>query len=214
MGLDFTALIHYAGPTADLLQAVARLERGEEHPALAEVVTCGLRYDFAFAKRAGQQAFWRSSADYEQRLARRPALPFLEACLDLPSDFSLTFGQDAVCVYHMLRWMFFVREPEWQRVMLMAIRWFCELFRASDCIVTNDGHPSVLAFQSGATFREALQVADVQGEGEVPSIGDLFIDKGYAEELAFVGPGGELLAIPLWDTHGYWRFRSSAAQTT
>src|SRR5262245_26101239 len=126
MGLDFTALIRYGGP-AGALQAIARFEGGEEEPAFAEVVACGLRNDFAFAKRAGRPAHWRSAADWEQRLARRPVLPTLEACLDLPSDFSLTFGRDTVWVYHTLRWIFFVTEPEWQRVMLTALARFCEL---------------------------------------------------------------------------------------
>src|SRR5260370_36574274 len=205
MGLDFTALIHYGGPSGDALQGIGWLEGGQEGPTLAEVVAGGLRNDFAFAKHASKQAYWRSLADYDQRLACRPALPSLEACLDLPSDFSLTFGQDAVWVYHTLRWIFFVTEPEWQRVMLAALGRFCEVLGASDCIVTNDGNPAVFEFQKGTTFSEALRFAELQGEGEVARLEGLFIDKGRSEELVFVGPQGEQSAAPVWDTHGYWR---------
>ena len=207
MGLDFTALIHYGGPSGDALQAITELEGGEEPLALAEVVACVLRNDFAFAKYAGNQAYWRSLADYEQRLPRRPSLPSLKACLDLPSDFSLTFGRDTVWVYHTLRWFFFVTESEWQQVMLTSLRWFCQLLGAGDCVVTNDGNPAVLAFHKGASFTDALHVAEVKGEGEVARIEQLYTDKGCSEELVFVGLRGERSAIPLWDSHGYWRFR-------
>jgi hypothetical protein len=210
MGLDFTALIRYSGPTGDALQAIARFEGSEEEPALTEVVACGLRNNFSFAKYAGRPAYWRSIADYEQRLPRRPALPTLGACLDLPSDYSLTFGRDTVWVYHTLRWMFFVTEPEWQRVMLAALGRFCELLGASDCVVTNDEHPSVRAFRGGASFGEALRVAEDQGEGEVAGVAELYTDKGYAEELVLLGPDGKPEAVPVWDTRGYWRFRPSA----
>ncbi|MGE3807786.1 MAG: hypothetical protein AB7K24_24245 [Gemmataceae bacterium] len=212
MGLDFTALIHYAGPSGDALKAISRLERGEEEPALAEVIACGLRNDFAFAKGEPHAAFWRSLKDYDKRLARRPVLPSLKLCLDLPSDFSLTFGRDTVWVYHTLRWIFFVTEPEWQRVMLAALERFCTLLDASDCVVTNDGHPAVQAFREGASFQESLHVAKVQDEGEVSRLEDLYIDKGYAEDLVFLGPGGEQSAVPVWDTHGFWCFGLSKSE--
>ena len=63
----------------------------------------------------------------------------------------------------------------------------------------------ILAFQDGASFEEALRVADSRGEGEVVRIKDMYIDKGCAKDLVFVGPGDEVHAIPVWDTHGYWR---------
>ena len=98
-------------------------------------------------------------------------------------------------------------EPEWQRVMLAALRHFCELLGAIDSIVTNDSNPAILAFQSGASFKDALQAAERQGEGEVARVEDLYFDKGWAEDLVFVGPDGEHSAIPVWGTHGYWRFK-------
>jgi hypothetical protein len=92
--------------------------------------------------------------------------------------------------------------------MIAAVGRFCELVGSTDCIVTNDGHPAVIAFQNGASFQEALRVAEREGEGEVNRVEDLYIDKGYADDLAYRGPDGKQEAIPVWDTHGYWRFRS------
>jgi len=205
VGLDFTALIHYDGPTGDVLRAIARLERGEEDAEFARVTACGLRRDFAFASDPGRQALWRSFDDYEQVLPVRPALPALESCLELPSKFSLTFGKDAVYVWHFLRWVYFVQETEWQCVMVGAVKRLCDLLGARDCIITNDENPANLAFREGASFQEALQVANRQGEGEVARLEDLYIDEGFADDLAYEGPEGEPVAIPLWDTHGYWR---------
>ncbi|HTU89195.1 MAG TPA: hypothetical protein VMF69_03780 [Gemmataceae bacterium] len=205
MGLDFTALIRYGGPAEDALQAIALLKGGEEDPALAEVIACGLRNDFAFAKNHAEKASWRSLHNWEERLPERPCLPSLEASLQLPSDFSLTFGGDTVWVYHSLRWIFFVTENEWQRVMLEAVKRFCGLFAATDCIITNDQHPAVAAFRQGAAFRDALAQAARQGEGEVARISDLFIDKGCSEDLVFKDLDGTYSAVPLWDTHGYRR---------
>src|SRR5262249_57172119 len=125
---------------------------------------------------------------------------------DLPSDFSLTFGHDAVWIYHTLRWRVFVTEAEWQRVMLGVVRWLCQSLGAGDCIIAHDEHPAVLVFQAGASFQQALHAAEDRGQGAVPSIVDLHIDKCYADNLVFLGPGGKEMAIPLWDTHGYWRF--------
>jgi hypothetical protein len=228
MGLDFTALIRYGGPSGDVLPAIADLECGAEEAALAEVVACGLRNDFAFAKYAPPEASWRPLADCHQRLLRRPTLPTLEACLDLPSDFSLTFGRDTVWVYHTLRWLFFVTEAEWQRVMLAAVKRFCELLGASDCIITNDCHPAVLAFRDGAGFAEALEVASRQGEGEVASLGELYWKVEDDSELALKpvrGPAAEYLEgqivlwprgkpLPegwsrpaVWDSKGFWRYQ-------
>lgn len=205
MGLDFSALIRYPGPSGDVLQSIARLERGDKVPALDEVVACGLRSDFNFAKSGPASPSWHQLGDWERALAERASLPSLDTYLDLPSGFSLTFGRDAVWVYHLLRWMFFCSEAEWQRVMLAAVQWFCELLTASECIVTRDEHPAVLAFRRGVSFEEAIRGAAEQGEGPVAKLEDLYIDAGYAEDLVYLGENGEEIAIPLWDTHGYWR---------
>src|SRR5262249_3205191 len=232
MGLDFTALIHYGGPSGYGLQGIARLERGEENTAFAEVIAFGLRNDFAFAKHVGQDAFWRSLVDYEQRLPRRPALPSLEACLDLPSDFSVTFGHDAVWLYHTLRWLFFITETEWQKVMLAAVKRFCELLGASDCVVTNDCHPAVSEFRRGASFDEALRIASQRGEGEVASLSELYRETESDSDMALKpvrGPRakyleGQLVLWPrdkplpkgwsrptVWDSKGFWRYHWQGA---
>jgi len=232
MGLDFTALIRYDGPNADVLHAISRLEHSEEDAAFAEVVTYGLRKDFAFAKYGGQRAYWRLVTDYEQRLPHRPILPSLEFCLDLPSDFSLTFGRDSIWVYHTLRWIFFVTEGEWQRVMLAAIKRFCELIGAGDCIITNDCHPAVSEFHRGASFDEALDRASWQGEGEVASLSELYREFEDPSDTALkpvLKPvrgiaakylDGQFVSWPrskplpegwsrlkIWDSKGFWRYR-------
>ncbi len=213
MGLDFSALIQYGGPSREILPVIACLERGEEDAAFQQVVAVGLRRGFAFAERAGRKAAWRLWSDIEQEIPQRPDLPSLDLSLDLPSDFSLTFGHDAVWVYHTLRWHCFVTEVEWQRVMLSAVRWFCQSLGTADCIIAHDCHPAVLAFQAGASYQQALRIAEDKGEGAVSSIGDLYIDRGYADDLVYLGPGGEELAIPLWDTHGFWRFKFGVGDT-
>ncbi len=206
MGLDFSALIAYGGPSHEILPVISRLERDEEDAAFQQVVAFGRQEGFAFAERADRKASWRPWSDIERELPKRPDLPSLDTCLDLPSDFSLTFGDDAVWVYHTLRWQIFVTEAEWQRVMLGAIRWLCRSFDAKDCILAHDQHLAVFAFREGASFPQALQAAEDRGESAVSSIGDLYIDKGYADNLVFLGPDGEETAVPIWDTRGYWRF--------
>lgn len=206
MGQDFTALIHYGGPTGEILRAISRLEHDAEDAAFAEVRACGLQQDFDFAKHA-EPVHWAAVEDYEKTSPERPALPSLEWCLELPSSFSLTFGSDAVCVWHSLRWMFFIKEAEWQQVIIAAVRRFCELLGATDCIIASDEHPAVVAIRKGASFQEALRAAESQGEGEVAQVEDLYIDMGYADDLVFEGPSGECSRVPLWDTHGYWHVR-------
>jgi len=212
MGLDFSALIRYPGPTAVVLDAISRLEHDAEDAAFAEVNACGLRGDFDFPKYACEKAHWAAVEDYEELLPERPTLPSLEWCLELPSSFSLTFGRDAIAVWHSLRWMYFVKETEWQQVMISAIKRFCDLLQAQDCIITSDENPAIIAFRNGASFEDALQAADQQGEGAVSHLGDLYIDEGYADDLVFEGPPGESSQVPLWDTHGYWRVRPLPGQ--
>ena len=206
MGADFTALLPYAGLSDSVLDTIADWEFSHDEPALAAVVECGRRSGFAFVNYSQEPSRWRSRADYDQILPLRPNLPTLDASLELPSGFDLTFGEDAVLVYHVLRWLFFVTEPEWQSVMLGAVRRFCAALGAHECIITSDEHPAVIAFQRGLPIAEALRNAEDQGEGEVASIDAMYEDAGVAEELAMLGPDGELYEIPLWDSHGYWRY--------
>jgi hypothetical protein len=226
MGQDFTALIQYAGPTDAVQRLITAWEQGAEDPALAEVISCGLYKGFAFAEDV-QPACWRSHADYDQTFPERPALPSLNAYLHLPSGFTLTFGRDAVWVYHTLRWLFFLTDGEWQRVMLAAVRRFCELLDAGNCIITNDEHPAPQAVYAGSSFAEALAIASQQGEGEVPTLGNMYREVESDSDLALKpvrGPAGKYLKgqfvkwprdkpLPagwsrptMWDSKGYWRY--------
>ncbi len=228
MGLDFSALIRYGGPSREILPGVARLERGEEDAPFRQVVAVGLHRGFAFAELADRKATWRPWSDIEQVIPQRPDLPSLDTFLDLPSDFSLTFGHDAVWVYHTLRWIYFVTEAEWQLVMLAAVGRFRELLGADDCIITNDCHPAISAFRGGASFAAALEVASREGEGEVSSLGDLYREVESESDVALKpgsGPAaqyleGQLVLWPqdkplpegwarptVWESQGFWRFR-------
>jgi hypothetical protein len=205
MGLDFTALIHYGGMTASVTQAISELEDGRDGPALKGVVECGRRLGYSFADYAGETARWFPRDDWERTLLPRPELPTLSASLDLTSTFELTFGRDAILVWHSVRWLLFLKEEQWHPVMLSSVDWFCDLFHASDCIITNDGHPAVEAFWEGATFSDALASAARQGDGEVETLKEMYIDEGIAEDLVFEQPDGSYAGIPVWDTKGYWR---------
>jgi len=227
MGLDFSALIQTNGLSANVVEGIDRLESTEEDAVFAGVVAYALSNDFSFARCNDQRARWRSMAEWEQILPRRPRLPSLEARLHLPSDFCLTFGQDAVWVYHSLRWITFLTEVEWQRVILAAVKRFCELLGARDCIVTNDEHPAVLEFLRGASFVEALQIATEKGEGEEVTLNDLYQEVEDESDLAMKPVDGPLAkylegqlvqwprskALPkgwsrptVWESKGFWRY--------
>jgi hypothetical protein len=236
MGLDFSALIHYSGPTDCVADSITHLESGGTYPELQQVIEIGRRHGFAFADHAGRDAAWRRLDDWEQALPGRPVLPDRGVALDLSAGFSLTSGTDVIWVYHPLRWFFFVTDREWQCVMLGALRRFCQLFGARDCVVTNDCHPSVSAVRGGAGFAEALEIAARQDEGEVGSLAELYREVESDTELALrpvpaeacelLGTKavecleGELVMWPrtrplpegwsrptVWESKGYWRYR-------
>ena len=114
------------------------------------------------------------------------------------------FGADAIWVSHYIRWLFFLSQNECREVLLSAIRHFCDLFSSSECIVTRDEHPAIIAFRGGALFSDALRAAVDEKEGEVKRIEDLYIDKGLSSDLCYVADGEEI-GIGTWDTVGYWR---------
>ena len=210
MGMDFSALLHYDGTTDHVLAAISQLESRSSHSSTDAVVELGRQEDFAFARDAGVGTDWRAYLDWETPLQARPALPSTQEYLQLPSDFHLTFGDDAIWVYHTLRWLFFTTERQWQTVMLNAVRHFVDLFQARDCIVTSDFNPAILEFQNGASFAAAIAVAESKGEGHVQTIDDLYADKGIADDLIFVDADGQQSAVPVWDSHGYWRLQCDA----
>ena len=208
MGLDFSALIQSTGSIDAVAEEIAFLEAGGTYPEVRAALAHGLSRGFGFAEYPGGDdgvAVWRAFDDWEQPLPGRPRLPDLGVELDLPSGCSLTFGPDAIWLHHPLRWIFFVTDDDWRRGMLDAVRGYCRAFGATDCIVAHDEHPAVVAFRAGLPYREALRVAAAQGEGEVSSLDELYIEAGHDDELVFGGPNGEEYAIPLWETHGYWK---------
>lgn len=210
MGMDFSALLQYDGPTENAISAISQLEANPHHPATDAVVELGRKEDFAFADELLTQADWRTYSDGETPLSSRPNLPNLEVFLHLPSDFNLTFGRDTIWIYHSLRWLSFTTEHQWQTVMLKGLCYFYDLFCARDCIVTSDFNPAILEFQNGASFSTAISTAESKGEGCVDTLDDLYLDKGFADDLAFVDADGRESAIPIWDSHGFWRLKCNS----
>ena len=210
MGLNFSALLRYDGPTEQAVATIADLQRDADDPALDAVLRLFHSERFDLAPVASGK--WRRWEDWQTVLDSRPPLPNLDHCLTVGPDFALTFGADAIWVYQSLRWMFFTTEQPWQVVMLDAVRHFAGLFSASECIVTNDSHPAILQFQEGACFSDALTVAEFRGEGNVESLDELYVDRGIAEDWVFEAPDGRRSAVPLWTTHGYWRMNLDSPQ--
>src|SRR5262245_6055269 len=106
MGMDFVALMKYGGPDQSVLRALDRLEAGS--PAEVQGLARLMR-ERGFAAGRQEVPAWEFTSRPElrdPRLAQRPNLPKLGVALCLPEDFILTFGHDAVEVYHLLRWHF------------------------------------------------------------------------------------------------------------
>lgn len=135
MGNDFSALLEYRGIGAAVLRIITRLESGYEPAEVTRVVDFGAAEGLAFAKRR-QPVRWYHLSDCDQPLPARPPLPNLSTRLALQSDFSLTFGADAIWVYHTLRWQFFCCDGRWRDVMVPAVNWFRDMFGATDAVVT------------------------------------------------------------------------------
>jgi hypothetical protein len=94
---------------------------------------------------------------------------------------------------------------EWQPVLLDAVELFCWLFDATDYMITNDEHPAIKEIRRGSAFAGPIDDASGRGEGEVANIKEMFIDKGFAEDLVSQNPDGTYSEIPLWDNKGLWR---------
>jgi hypothetical protein len=134
-------------------------------------------------------AGWITTA-VEPKPHPKPSLPSLTTSFRTAEAFYLTFGRDAVAIYHPLRWYTFLTELAWQKAMVDACRAFGRLFVASDGIVTRDESPVIKAFFNGLTYKEALQQNERQ-EIAVGTLSDLY---------EMVDDEGT------WDSHGYWRF--------
>jgi hypothetical protein len=230
MGMDFVALMKYGGPDERLARVLDRLEDGSppEVQALARLMR---ERRFCFERH--ERAVWefRSRPELrDRRLARRPVLPDLAVSLWLPEGFSLTFGPDAVEVYHLLRWLFFLTEPALQRAVLDSCVCLGHLFGATDCIVTSDYSPVIQAFREGQRFEVALASAG-QEHGERPRLADLYLEIPLAEVVRLIERPGrpshsrqmdwDLDRPPpegwqratTWDSRGYWRLELRPAMT-
>ena len=171
MGMDFIALMKYTKPAKsalDLLEA--------DSPAELQAVARLMR-DQGFALNNDlRSAVWEYNAEVDgHRLDRRPELPTLKVALHTPENFFLTFGRDALEVYHLLRWMFFLTDPALQRGLLDACTCLGRLFGASDCVITSDWSPVIQAFRQGKSFEDSLAAAGPE-DGERPALADLYIE--------------------------------------
>lgn len=186
MGKDFSALLKTQWAGEKSMKVVAALE-ADSPPELKQVQAFWKEYGFSepmLSKATWVQLFNESGAEIA-----RPDLPNLRAGLHTPEDFFITFGIDAMCIYHLLRWRKFLIDSRWQKVMLQACDSLCRLFGANEGIVTNDESPVITAFFNGSSFDEALAVG--QGKyGEVEDIKDLYVEP----------------TPDTWDSFGYWKF--------
>jgi hypothetical protein len=213
MGMDFVALMRYARPDEIALDALEA-----DSPAELKAVARLMR-SLGFGLNNGlRSAVWEDNAGVDSpRLDRRPDLPTLKMALHTPEDFYLTFGRDAFEVYHLLRWMFFLTDPDLQRTMLEACTRLGRFFGATDCIITSDCSPVVQAFRQGQSFEDSLAAAGPE-DGERPTIIDLYMEWPEDYVMREVGrrpqykdwpadqpppPGWERATT--WDSKGYWR---------
>ena len=222
MGMDFVALMRYGGPDERVVRALDRLEAGS--PVEVRVLA-RLMHGQGFGLGREEAATWKFISRPElrdRRLARRPGLPNLGVSLWLPQGFSLTFGQDAVEVYHLLRWHFFLTEPDLRRAMLDACTCLGRLFGAADCVVTSDFSPVVQAFREGQGFDASLASAGPE-HGERPNLADLYLEILLPEVMRLVERPGKpsktrqmdwpldrpppegWQRVTTWDSRGYWR---------
>jgi hypothetical protein len=185
--MDFVALMRY-NRTHDVVQAINELEN-QTQPLSAEVQM--LWSESGFIEFDWHRSYW-VALDHFRRQVKRPRGPDLTKALRTVDGFFLTFGQGVCCVYHLLRWRFFLVEPCWQAAMLGACEGLADLFQSPDVVLTSDYHPSYSAFFAGAGFDACLR-AVVGQEAEVAEIADLY---QQPDEHT-------------WDSHGFWRLRSS-----
>jgi hypothetical protein len=217
------ALLKYRGPDDRLLRVLDRLEAASPPEVLALILLLDARGFASNRRHAAAWEFMDKPELRDPRLPRRPPLPKLDVSLCLPEDFFLTFGPDAIEVYHLLRWCFFLTEPDLQRAMLDACQGLGQLFGAVDCVVTSDFSPVVQAFRAGSGYDASLAAAGPE-DGERPTIADLYWETPEDYLLREVaGPDGRTTTryrdwgrdkpppdgwqrASTWDSRGYWRF--------
>jgi hypothetical protein len=222
MGMDFVALMQYGGPDEPILRVLDRLEV-ESPVEIKTFAQCMHERGRWFGEE--KTAVWKFAKRPElrdPRLEHRPALPNLGVFLQLQEGFFLTFGHDAVRVYHLLRWHAFLTEPELQRVMIDACLCLAHLFGATGCIITSDFSPVVHAFGEGMGFDAALASAGPE-DGERARLADLYQELPTDQVLRFIDRPGQprqtrymdwdrdkpppegWQRATTWDSRGYWR---------
>lgn len=203
MGMDFVALMKYRGPDVRLIQTLSRLQR--DSPAELKLVR-DLMDTLGFRCHERSPAGWESADGSSLGSGFQPNLPDMAVRWWTPEEFSLSFGEDTIRVYHLLRWHYFLTDPQLQEAMLKACVALGRLFGATDCIVTSDFNPADLASLKGMTFDAALQQAEPE-HGEVANLDDLYLDYPVESDLAIDSPQGWQAIDRVWDSFGYWRFR-------
>jgi hypothetical protein len=193
MGMDFVALLRYSRRPA-VVRAINGLENRVE-PISAEVRA--LWRESGFFGFDWNRAYWivndtpRSTGEGYGRQVKRPRSPDRTVALRTVDGFFLTFGRGVCCVYHLLRWQFFLLDPRWQDAMLRACDTIADLVQSDEGVVLSDFHPSYHAFFRGSGFDACLKAAPPE-DAEVAEVKDMY---------QVVEPDGT------WDSHGYWRFR-------
>jgi hypothetical protein len=159
--MDFAALLHYPGPAA-CESAIHRLERGSPFEMRKVLQVWHRAGDFPMNLGGAR---WFETFDEGNPVAR-PAPVSIQSSLETREGFSLTFGRDAVLIYHPLRWQSFLAQPEWSRVMLLACAGLGRELGADEFIVTRDEGPAVLAFLRGMNYSDCLRESS-QHEREI-----------------------------------------------
>jgi hypothetical protein len=225
MGMDFTAILRYDPSSDAVARTLDALEAADRPSPLQAVVRRWQEAGFFKFYEDWLVPVWveRPDDDDEAELPARPPLPSLQASLRLPEGFFLTLAKDAVLVDHLLRWRFFLTDSKWQTVMLDSLTWFCNHFAAKDCVLAHDCQcvPSCIRRQ-GLSFAEALSRAEQEGEGQVKSLSDLYLEMEDDSDFALKPAEGGLARqvkwprdkpLPpgwsrptVWDSKGYWRY--------
>jgi hypothetical protein len=222
MAMDFTAVLRCDISSEPVSHGLDALEATDRPMPLQAVLRCWQEYGFFNFYEDWRIPVWVEYENHKSVLPARPHLPTLQANLRLPEGFFVTVAKDSLVVYHLLRWQFFLTERKWQSVMFDALRWFCNVFSAKDCVLAHDCHWVVCGIREGIHFGEALSRAEREGCGRVDSFRELYIEVESDSDLAMKPAKGNFAQCVIWprekplppgwsrptvwDSKGYWRF--------
>ncbi|MBV9125745.1 MAG: HNH endonuclease [Planctomycetes bacterium] len=217
MGMNFVALMEYAGPDERILRVLDSI--AGDSPGELKVVARIMK-EQGFAVHPDGAAGWECWKSEEPKLDQRPKLPNLEVALHTPEDFFLIVGRDAIAVWHLLRWRSFLTKPALQHALLDACSCLARLFKATACIITSDFSPIFLAFREGKSFGASLAAAGPD-DGERPRLADLYLEfpedyvmranprnqsrREYKDWPKDRAPPAGWERSKTWDSKGYWR---------